>query len=301
MSLLPNLVDWFPIALIMSASLTIVSLSHTTEICIMQLGLFSLKRIVGSLMMTSFLILTPVYIMQLSFVPKWVLMMEDYRINALHPLKNNGSTSGFWIQDGKNIICVQKRVHAHLLKGIDLYTFGLNHEGRQSLLAVKHGEKAVFVDNHWVLYGVKQTAIQMNMKMPQAFKIDSDFSMKEILVLADPSVFNVLRVRLLEEQALFELDDTIMARYVFYDRLLFPVFLLGWMMVFLPHLVLRPRANLIVGFMRGICGILVYSLLDSGAMILSRKWEWSYLQYAFSLWGALVMYWMYAHLYKRRF
>lgn len=144
----------FPTAVLIGGLLSLGTLANHSELVVMRSAGLSVSRIGWSVIKAGFILMLIAIFLGEGVAPPAEQFAANRRaIAQKKPFSLSGR--GFWARDGNSYIGIKKILPDSHLEGVTVYTFGGQHQ-LSSILTAKSG---LYKDNHWILYGVRETSI----------------------------------------------------------------------------------------------------------------------------------------------
>ncbi|MFZ2315129.1 MAG: LPS export ABC transporter permease LptG [Gammaproteobacteria bacterium] len=151
---LPNQIYQFsPMLVLLGSIIGLSTLASHRELAVMRASGFSIKRIMGSVLMAAFLL-----VLLIGLLGEWIAPNLSYKAEIRKENLQNGgqavvTASGIWFHVDNNFIHVQNVVGRQLLEGVTRYQFDDQHR----LQAAYYAKKLIMENDQWQMIDVVKT------------------------------------------------------------------------------------------------------------------------------------------------
>jgi len=144
----------FPIALLIGTLMGLGSLANQSELTVLRVTGWSIKRILWAVLKTAFLMWLVMAVIGEFVAPKSEAYAKKMRAEALNQSFSIGSSSGFWIKDDYQYIHVGRVISSQDLRNIEIYDL---KDGKVNGLIQA---KQAHYDGGWIFKKVKHINLQ---------------------------------------------------------------------------------------------------------------------------------------------
>lgn len=144
----------FPIVLLIGTLMGLGSLANQSELTVLRVTGWSIKRILFAVLKTAFIIWLVMLVIGEIIAPKSEAYANKIKMEALNKSLSIGKGSGLWLKDENQFVHIKKVVANDFLKDIDIFTV---EDGELKLFF--HATTARF-DNKWQFEKVSQIGIK---------------------------------------------------------------------------------------------------------------------------------------------
>jgi len=150
-----RLYDLSPSILLLGGILSLGAMAANSELIVMRASGISTMRITRSVLQTGFVIAILVALLGEYVVPSATRTAKTYRAQAMEKKLIVGGTNDIWARDGNRYVNVKQILPDHQLRNIYVYELDDNRQ----ISAMLYAEHAQFLDDEWVLDGIKRSDI----------------------------------------------------------------------------------------------------------------------------------------------
>jgi len=150
-----RLYDLSPSILLLGGILSLGAMAANSELIVMRASGISTMRITRSVLQTGFVIAILVALLGEYVVPSATRTAKTYRAQAMEKKLIVGGTNDIWARDGNRYVNVKQILPDHQLRNVYVYELDDNRQ----ISAMIYAEHAQFLDEEWVLDGIKRSDI----------------------------------------------------------------------------------------------------------------------------------------------
>ncbi len=150
-----RLYDLSPSILLLGGILSLGAMAANSELIVMRASGISTMRITRSVLQTGFVIAILVALLGEYVVPSATRTAKTYRAQAMEKKLIVGGTNDIWARDGNRYVNVKQILPDHQLRNIYVYEL----DDHRQISAMLYAEHAQFLDEEWVLDGIKRSDI----------------------------------------------------------------------------------------------------------------------------------------------
>ena len=150
-----RLYDLSPSILLLGGILSLGAMAANSELIVMRASGISTMRITRSVLQTGFVIAILVALLGEYVVPSATRTAKTYRAQAMEKKLIVGGTNDIWARDGNRYVNVKQILPDHQLRNIYVYEL----DDHRQISAMIYAEHAQFLDEEWVLDGIKRSDI----------------------------------------------------------------------------------------------------------------------------------------------
>lgn len=180
----------FPIVLLIGTLMGLGSLANQSELTVLRVTGWSIKRILFAVLKTAFLMWLVMTLIGEFVAPQSEAFAKKMRAEALNQTISVGSKSGLWMKDEHQYVHIKQIINSEELRGINIY-----HLQEGELVGLTQANKAHF-DAGWVFSGVKNSSLSRleaseDMPLHYNYSIEREKQLKQNLPLHPDDLINL--------------------------------------------------------------------------------------------------------------
>lgn len=149
---------FFPMASLLGSLIGLGVMANHSELVVMRAAGMSIAQITASVLKASVLVIILITSMGELLVPMMAQYANDYKTSALTGGQALRTAHGVWVRYDNDFISIAEVLPDKILRGIYQFRFDNEHH----LQLARTIEKAQFINDAWIAYGVKQTEFSAN-------------------------------------------------------------------------------------------------------------------------------------------
>ncbi|BCN92719.1 LPS export ABC transporter permease LptG [Thiomicrorhabdus immobilis] len=169
----------FPIVLLIGTLMGLGSLANQSELTVLRVTGWSIKRILWAVLKTAFLMWLVMAVIGEFIAPKSEAYAKNMRAEALNQSFSIGSNSGLWVKDEYRYIHVGRIISSQDLRDIEVYDLD---QGR--IKGLIQAKQAHYVNDSWVFKEVKQVDLTL-LPADQQLPARIEYSSKNLQKMAE--------------------------------------------------------------------------------------------------------------------